>query len=387
MLGLSVDSKRSPPAINAQLTIGRLPSCLPTTHSEKGTGAVLVLVTGGAGFIGNALVRRLLQQSHSVVVLDRLTYAAAPEALDEMAGSDRYAFVHGDVCDPRAVSRVFAEYQPDAVAHLAAESHVDRSIANPHDFVQTNVAGTARMLEASQVFFQALPPAQRHRFRFLQVSTDEVFGSLGPDAPPFTEASPYAPRSPYAASKAAADHLARAWSHTYGLPVVLSHGCNTYGPWQYTEKLIPLMLARAWAGEPMPLYGDGEQVRDWLHVDDHAAALVALLLQGTPGKSYLVGGRSERTNRTVVQAICRRLDQCRPINAPHGRFIVSVNDRPGHDRRYALDPSQIERQIGWKPTWRFEQGLAATVDWYLSHADWWRKKIDKRAHARNLAAE
>lgn len=334
-----------------------------------------ILVTGGCGFIGNAVVRRLLGRGCVVIDADALTYAAAPEALAGCAASRNYAFVQADVSDGQAMAAVFARHQPDAVMHLAAESHVDRSIAGPADFIRTNIAGTASLLAAAHAYWAALPGARKERFRFLHVSTDEVFGSLGPDDPPFIEASAYAPRSPYAASKAAGDHLARAWAETYGLPVLITNGCNTYGPWQYPEKLIPLMLARALAGEALPIYGDGRQVRTWLHVDDHAAALAMVLEHGTIGETYLIGSRDERRNIDLVHQICALLDVRLPAGAPHARLILHVADRPGHDRRYAVDPGKIERRLGWRPKWAFDQGLAATVDWYLAHYGWWQARL------------
>jgi dTDP-glucose 4,6-dehydratase len=283
-----------------------------------------VLVTGGAGFIGGALVSHLLGEGCAVVNADALTYAAAPEQLAAWEGSSAYAFVQTDICNAPAMAELFHHHQPDAVAHLAAESHVDRSILGPATFIRTNIAGTASLLEVAQAYWSELPADRRGRFRFLHVSTDEVFGTLGPDDPPFTEATPYAPRSPYAASKAAADHLVRAWGETYGLPVLVSNGCNTYGPWQYPEKLIPLMLARALAGRAMPVYGDGRQVRTWLHVDDHAAALAAILTRGEVGETYLVGSRVERRNIELVHQLCDLLDARRPAHAAHTRLIAHV---------------------------------------------------------------
>ncbi len=344
-----------------------------------------VLVTGGAGFIGNALVRHLLQLGCAVVNVDALTYAAAPDALVPCEPARGYTFVHADICDDAALARVFARHQPDTVAHLAAESHVDRSIGGPADFIRTNIAGTASLLQTGHTYWASLRGMRQERFRFLHVSTDEVFGSLPPDGPPFTEATPYAPRSPYAASKAAADHLVRAWATTYGLPVLISNGCNTYGPWQFPEKLIPLILARALAGQPLPVYGDGCQIRSWLHVDDHAAALATILGRGEAGAAYVVGSRDERRNIDLVQALCALLDARLPDGAPHARLIAHVTDRPGHDRRYAVDPSRIEQQLGWQPGWRLEDGLAATVDWYLEHRGWWQARL--AASQTPLAAE
>jgi len=348
---------------------------------------VKIMVTGGAGFIGGALVRHLIRHGLDVVNVDKLTYAAAPEALASITGSPQYAFVQADIGDPIVIKSIFAAHQPDAVVNLAAETHVDRSIAGPGVFVATNISGTATLLQAAYSHFQRLSLESKSNFRFLQVSTDEVFGSLGPNDPPFTEDSLYAPRSPYAASKAAADHLVRAWGHTYGLPVLISHGSNTYGPWQFPEKLIPLMLAKACEGEPMPIYGDGLQVRDWLYVDDHAAALANILLHGIPGESYVIGSRSESTNRAIVQKICDLLDTRQPTGAPHDRLMVSVADRPGHDQRYAVNPAKLEAHRSWTPTWRFADGLAATVDWYLAHRDWWSSRAHHHYTAARQAAQ
>ena len=318
-----------------------------------------IVVTGGAGFIGANLVRHLLATEHEVVVLDALTYAAWPVAVEELQEHPRFTFVRGDLCDGPLVAALLAERQPDAVLHLAAETHVDRSIKDPTPFLATNVTGTFTLLEA--VRRTSLPPG----FRLVCVSTDEVFGALGPTGF-FDESSPYRPSSPYAASKAAADHLARAWAHTYGLPVIVTHACNNYGPWQFPEKLIPLAIARACAGEPIPVYGDGLQVRDWLFVADHARALALVVERGEPGQSYVVGGRDERPNRDVLAALCAELDRARPAGAPHARLLTRVTDRPGHDRRYAVDPSKIERELGFAPRVSFAEGLRLTVEWYLA---------------------
>ena len=331
-----------------------------------------VLVTGGAGFIGGAVVRRLMRDGASVVNVDKLTYAATPEALAEFDADPRYAFVQADIGDAAAMGAAFNRHRPEAVIHLAAESHVDRSIDAPETFIQTNVLGTYTILQAALSYHEHQPASERAQFRFLHVSTDEVFGALAPNASPFTETTPYAPRSPYAASKAASDHLVKAWGETYGLPVVLTNCTNNYGPWQFPEKLIPLMIAKALDGQSLPVYGAGDQVRDWLHVDDHAAALCHILEHGRTGETYAIGARAERRNIDVVRAICGLLDRRRPGPVPYADRITYVADRPGHDRRYAIDPSKLERQLDWRPEWGFEAGLAATVDWYLAHETWWR---------------
>ncbi|MCX7630805.1 MAG: dTDP-glucose 4,6-dehydratase [Geminicoccaceae bacterium] len=343
-----------------------------------------ILVTGGCGFIGSAVVRRILRTTDwQVVNLDRLTYAAEPRALEECASDPRYRLVVGDVADPALLAEVFARHRPHAVLHLAAESHVDRSIDGPEAFVHTNILGTWRLLEAARGFWSGLERHERARFRFLHVSTDEVFGALAPDDPPFDETSPYAPRSPYSASKAAADHLVRAWWHTYGLPVLVSNATNTYGPWQFPEKLVPLAISKALAGEPIPLYGHGDQVRDWLFVEDHAEALLAILARGRPGATYCVGARCERTNLALLHSLCAILDELVPDSPhrPHARLIRHVPDRPGHDARYAIDPARLERELGWRPVHGLEDGLRATVRWYLDHRDWLaetRRRYDGR---------
>jgi dTDP-glucose 4,6-dehydratase len=327
-----------------------------------------VLVTGGAGFIGSALVRELLRATpHEVVTLDALTYAGHLASLRDVVDDPRHAFVRADVADAEAVRAVFAEHAPDAVLHLAAESHVDRSIDAPATFLRTNVDGTFALLEAAREAWHG-----RDNVRFVHVSTDEVFGSLAPDDPPFDRATRYDPRSPYSASKAASDHLARAWHHTYGLPVIVTNCSNNYGPRQYPEKLIPTMVLRGARGDGLPVYGAGHQVRDWLHVEDHARGLIAALERGVPGRTYLFGGRAERTNLEVVRAICAALDDLRPGGAPHAELVRHVEDRPGHDVRYAIDPGDAERELDWRPATPFEQGLNATVRWYLEHVDWAR---------------
>ena len=332
-----------------------------------------ILVTGGAGFIGSALVRRLIEQtSHDVAVFDKLTYSGLLSSLASVSQSDRYRFVRGDICDAQAVRKIFAEFQPQIVAHLAAESHVDRSIDEPLAFVQTNVMGTAVMLEQSLAYWNGLAETDRLAFRFHHISTDEVFGSLGGDGF-FTEATPYDPRSPNSASKAGSDHLVRAWGHTFGLPVLITNCSNNYGPFHFPEKLIPLIVIRALNEELLPVYGDGANVRDWLFVEDHARALQAVFELGEPGETYNIGGNSERTNLQVVQAICDVLDRVSPRNGgtSYHDLITFVSDRPGHDRRYAIDASKAQAELGWKPEVSFQQGIERTIDWFLSNADWW----------------
>ena len=338
-----------------------------------------ILVTGGAGFIGSALVRQLMAESDArVVVVDVLTYAGNLESLAGALGEARCGFERVDICDAVALRDVFARHRPDAVVHLAAESHVDRSITGAAPFIRTNVEGTFTLLEAARAHWQSLDAAAAAAFRFVHVSTDEVYGSLEANDAPFTEESRYRPNSPYAASKAASDHLARAWQHTYGLPVVVTNCSNNYGPYQFPEKLIPLALLKAIAGEPIPVYGRGENVRDWLYVDDHARALRLALAHGQPGRTYVVGGRAERRNIDVVHALCDALDALRPRadGSSHRALIRFVEDRPGHDFRYAIDPARAERELGWQPTETFESGLRRTVAWYLANETWWRHVLD-----------
>ncbi|MEK0081914.1 dTDP-glucose 4,6-dehydratase [Benzoatithermus flavus] len=339
-----------------------------------------ILVTGGMGFIGSALVRHLLAESgHSVVNVDKLTYAASPEALGAFASDPRHRFERADIADPAAIAGIFARYRPDAVVHLAAESHVDRSIDGPAPFVATNITGTYVLLEAARAYWAGLEGEAKVRFRFHHVSTDEVFGALGPNDPPFTEASPYRPRSPYAASKAASDHLVRAWGETYGLPVIVSNTCNNYGPWQFPEKLIPLAITNALEGRPLPVYGKGEQVRDWLYVEDHARALRLVLERGRPHATYAIGAGEERQNLDVVRAICKVLDELLPDPAgPYERLITFVRDRPGHDFRYAIDPAKARRELGWAPSESFASGLRRTVAWYIEHRSWWQEVRARR---------
>ena len=331
-----------------------------------------VLVTGGCGFIGSALVRQLVAETEALVVnVDKLTYAATLGSVADVAGHPRYRLERADVCDAATMAEVFARYEPTAVAHLAAESHVDRSIDGPAAFLQTNVVGTFTLLEAATAYWRGLPPGERDRFRFLHVSTDEVFGSLGPTGA-FTEETPYRPNSPYSATKAASDHLVRAWHHTYGVPTVITNCSNNYGPYQFPEKIIPLVTLNALAGRPLPVYGSGENVRDWLFVEDHARALRLVLERGRAGETYNVGGNAERTNIAVGRAICAILDDLVPDSphVPHARLITFVADRPGHDRRYAIDAAKIRRELGWTPTESFETGLRKTVAWYLANGAW-----------------
>ena len=331
-----------------------------------------ILVTGGAGFIGSAVVRQLLAETDAFVVnVDKLTYAANLSSLPGAEANPRYAFEKVDICDAAELARVFDTHQPDAVMHLAAESHVDRSIDGPGAFIQTNVVGTFRLLEAARGYWSALPAERKERFRFHHISTDEVFGTLGDDGF-FTETTAYSPNSPYSASKASSDHLVRAWHETYGLPVVLTNCSNNYGPYHFPEKLIPLMILKGLAGEKLPVYGKGDNIRDWLYVEDHARALRLVLEKGRIGESYNIGGHNERTNLEVVRAICAHLDEMHPAGAPHDRLINFVTDRPGHDKRYAIDAGKIERELGWTPQETFESGLRKTVAWYLENRDWWQ---------------
>ena len=332
-----------------------------------------LLITGGCGFIGSAVVRHLLRHTdHVVINVDKMTYAASEDALEAGRTDPRHLLIRADICDASAMRQVFATHAPDAVMHLAAESHVDRSIDGPSDFVQTNVVGTFTLLEAARGYYAGLSGEKKAAFRFHHVSPDEVFGALEHDDPPFTETTPYDPRSPYSATKAASDHLVRAWHHTYGLPTLVSNTCNNYGPWQFPEKLIPLVTLNALEGKELPVYGDGSNMRDWLYVDDHASALVAVAERGRPGETYAIGGRQPRTNLQVVKAICAHLDRVSPDPAgPRERLIRFVTDRPGHDFRYEIDPSAAEAALGWKAPHDFETGLARTIDWYLANRAWW----------------
>ena len=331
-----------------------------------------ILVTGGAGFIGsNFVLDWLAQCDEPVLNLDALTYAGNLRNLAALDGDARHVFVHGDICDRALVDRLLAEQRPRAIIHFAAESHVDRSIHGPGAFMKTNVDGTFTLLEAARAYWSALDGEAKAAFRFHHVSTDEVYGSLAPDAPAFTETHPYQPNSPYSASKAASDHLVRAWHHTYGLPVITTNCSNNYGPYHFPEKLIPLVIVNALAGKPLPIYGDGLQVRDWLYVGDHASAIRAVLERGRIGETYNIGGWNEKPNRDIVHAICDLLDELRPAAAgSYRRLITHVTDRPGHDRRYAIDARKIVRELGWRPAESFETGVRKTVQWYLQHADW-----------------
>jgi dTDP-glucose 4,6-dehydratase len=332
-----------------------------------------VLLTGGCGFIGSAVVRHLLRKTdHVVVNVDKMTYAASEDALEDARRHNRHVLIRADIADASAMRQVFATHDPDLVMHLAAESHVDRSIDGPSDFVQTNVVGTFTLLEAARRHHASLTPLRQAAFRFHHISTDEVFGALDHSDPPFTETTPYDPRSPYSATKAASDHLVRAWLHTYGLPTLVSNTCNNYGPWQFPEKLIPLVTLNALEGKSLPVYGDGSNMRDWLFVEDHAAALVRVAERGTPGETYAIGARQPRTNLQVVRAICTHLDRVAPDPAgPRERLIRFVTDRPGHDFRYEIDPSQTEAALDWAAPHDFETGLARTIDWYLANRQWW----------------
>jgi dTDP-glucose 4,6-dehydratase len=331
----------------------------------------MILVTGGAGFIGaNFVLDWIAAEGSPVINLDKLTYAGNPENLASLADDARHLFVQGDINDHTRVAELLDRYKPGAIVHFAAESHVDRSILGPKEFVQTNIVGTFNLLEAARDHWSALPQAERARFRFLHVSTDEVYGSLGPHDPAFSETTAYAPNSPYAASKAASDHLVHAYYHTYGLPTITTNCSNNYGPLQFPEKLIPLMIRNALQGQPLPIYGDGKNVRDWLYVSDHCAGIRTVLGKGRPGETYNIGGNSERTNLQVVHALCAILDELHPAGAPHAQLISHVKDRPGHDRRYAIDASKIQAELGWASTEKFETGLRKTVAWYLGHAAW-----------------
>ncbi|MFP7609744.1 dTDP-glucose 4,6-dehydratase [Serratia quinivorans] len=340
-----------------------------------------ILVTGGAGFIGSAVVRHIIEATQdSVLVLDKLTYAGNLESLSVVADNPRYSFEQVDICDRAALDRVFAEYQPDVIMHLAAESHVDRSIDGPAAFIETNVVGTYTMLEAARHYWQPLDAAKKHSFRFHHISTDEVYGDLHGTDDLFTETTPYSPSSPYSASKASSDHLVRAWLRTYGLPTLVTNCSNNYGPYHFPEKLIPLVILNAVAGKPLPVYGDGAQVRDWLYVEDHARALYQVVTEGVVGETYNIGGHNERKNIEVVQTICDLLEELAP-NKPQGvekyrDLITYVKDRPGHDMRYAIDAGKIDRELGWRPQETFESGIRKTVSWYLNNEIWWRRVQD-----------
>ena len=345
------------------------------------TSSMKLMVTGGAGFIGSAVVRQAVTQGHEVVNLDALTYAACLDNLAPVADAPNYAFVQADIRDRAAMDAVFAEHTPDAVMHLAAESHVDRSIDGPGTFIDTNITGTYTLLEAARAFWigQGRPEA----FRFHHISTDEVFGSLGATGQ-FTEETPYDPRSPYSASKAASDHLVRAWAETYGLPVLLTNCSNNYGPYHFPEKLIPVVILNALAGKPIPVYGKGENVRDWLYVEDHADALLTVLSRGTVGRSYNIGGENEARNIDLVRKICAILDAKKPTSGSYADLITFVTDRPGHDARYAIDPARIRTELGWRPSVTLDEGLEKTVQWYLDNEAWWRALQDRAGVGQRL---
>ena len=347
-----------------------------------------ILITGGCGFIGSAVIRHLIGSTdHAVINVDKMTYAASEEALATARMSPRHQLIRADITDGDAMRAVFATHAPDLVMHLAAESHVDRSIDGPADFIRTNVLGTFVLLEAAREYWTSLPEARRAAFRFHHISTDEVFGALGPDDAPFHETTAYDPRSPYSASKAGSDHLVRAWQHTYGLPTIVSNTTNNYGPWQFPEKLIPLTLINALEGKALPVYGDGSNLRDWLYVEDHAEALFTVATRGTPGETYAIGARQPRSNLDVVRTICRLLDARRPDpEGPRERLISFVTDRPGHDFRYEIDPSRSEAALGWTARHDFESGLARTVDWYLENEAWWQAIRASRYAGQRLGA-
>jgi len=338
-----------------------------------------VLVTGGAGFIGSAVCRYLVNAGHMVLNVDKLTYAGNTASLNSIENAVNYDFVQADICDSEAIATQFEAFRPDHVLHLAAESHVDRSITGARDFIDTNVIGTFTLLEAARVYWSRLPTDRKDRFRFLHVSTDEVYGSLG-SIGNFTEETPYDPSSPYSASKAAADHLAAAWARTYGFPAIISNCSNNYGPFHFPEKLIPLAILNALHGKPLEIYGNGENVRDWLYVDDHVRALDLIVQHGRIGQTYNVGGRNERRNIDVVKSICAMLDRLRPAAKPYASLIAFVTDRPGHDQRYAIDASKLEGELGWRAEETFDTGLEKTVSWYLQN-EWWWRPLREKVHA------
>jgi dTDP-glucose 4,6-dehydratase len=340
-----------------------------------------IVVTGGAGFIGSAVVRQAVRDGHRVINLDALTYAANLENVAPIANSPLYSFEQADIRDRPAIDRILADHEPDAIMHLAAESHVDRSIDGPGDFIETNITGTFNLLEAARSFW--VRRGKPEAFRFHHISTDEVFGSLGKTGQ-FTEETPYAPNSPYSASKAASDHLVRAWHETYGLPVVITNCSNNYGPYHFPEKLVPVVILKAIAGEPIPVYGRGENVRDWLFVEDHADALLTVLMRGAVGRTYNIGGENERRNIDLVRTICAILDQKRPKPRPYADQITFVEDRPGHDQRYAIDPTRIRTELGWRPSVTVEEGLSRTVQWYLDNETWWRPLLGRTGVGRRL---
>ena len=352
----------------------------------SGSARSRFIVTGGAGFIGSALVRHLVRDTPAtVLVVDKLTYAGNLESLREVSSSPRYAFLKADICDAAAMDRAFMEFKPDAIFHLAAESHVDRSIDGPGEFIRTNIVGTATLLQSALAYWRALLPARKDVFRFQHISTDEVYGSLGATGF-FTEETPYVPHSPYSASKASSDHLVRAWHDTYGLPTLITNCSNNYGPYHFPEKLIPLIILNALDGKPLPVYGKGANIRDWLFVDDHVAALCLVNEKGIPGQTYNVGGHNERTNLEVVRTVCHILDDLRPRadQKPYESLIAFVQDRPGHDLRYAIDPAKLMTELGWKPRENFDSGIRRTVQWYLDNKWWWGPIHEKKYSGQRL---
>ena len=347
-----------------------------------------ILVTGGLGFIGSNFIRMLLSQNHCdlVINLDKQTYAGNPENLEEFEHHDSYKFVQADICDQETVADVLSKYQVDAIVNFAAESHVDRSIDGPEPFVQTNVVGTLRLLEATKSYLSNSTPAKKESFRFVHVSTDEVYGSLKLSDPAFSESTPYAPNSPYSASKASADHLVRAYHHTFGLPVLTTNCSNNYGPYQFPEKLIPLMILNACEGKALPIYGDGSNIRDWLHVEDHCSGILAVLTKGRVGETYCIGGASEKTNLEVLDALCEILDELHPKGAPHSQLKTFVKDRPGHDHRYAINFSKIENELNWQPSYSFTEGIKQTVEWYINHQEWCKNVTSGKYQRERLGA-
>tara|TARA_R110001606_G_scaffold298278_1_gene446083 strand:+ start:2985 stop:4052 length:1068 start_codon:yes stop_codon:yes gene_type:complete len=341
-----------------------------------------ILITGGAGFIGSALIRHTIENSsHEVINVDNLTYAGNLESLKSIESDPRYSFEHADICDEEKIKHIFEQHKPEAIMHLAAESHVDRSIDGPGQFIQTNIVGTYTLLNVSRQYSSTLSPEARSAFRFHHISTDEVYGDLEHPGDLFTETTPYAPSSPYSASKASSDHLVRAWSRTYGLPVVITNCSNNYGPYHFPEKLIPHMILNALAGKALPIYGDGSQVRDWLFVEDHVCALLEVLTKGKPGETYNIGGNNEKRNLQVVETICDLLDQLAPTErspalTSYRELITFVVDRPGHDKRYAIDARKIQHELGWRPAETFESGIRKTVEWYLNNRSWWQRVIN-----------
>ena len=351
-----------------------------------------ILITGGAGFIGSALIRHLISHTnHEVVNVDKLTYAGNLDSLPGIDGNENYIFEQVDICDVTEVQRLFGQHKPSAVMHLAAESHVDRSIDGPADFIATNIIGTFNLLEAARQYYLGLDSSTQQQFRFHHISTDEVYGDLEGEDDLFVETTPYAPSSPYSATKASSDHLVRAWGRTYGLPIVVTNCSNNYGPYHFPEKLIPHIILNALQGKSLPIYGDGQQIRDWLYVEDHAKALVKVVTEGTIGETYNIGGHNEKTNLSVVEAICELLEELapnKPDGVAHYRDLISfVKDRPGHDARYAIDGSKIKRELGWIPEQTFETGLRKTVQWYLDNQDWWRRVMSGAYQLERLGAE